>query len=91
MLMITTTLLLKILDKLGIGEPVIKILRSCFASLAGMFREILFMHHYSCFSTSSFVTVVSQKHSRQTRPNYYLDVALFFIKDQIVHNFGKNA
>ena len=49
MLMITTTLLLKILDKLGIGEPVIKILRSCFASLAGMFREILFMHHYSCF------------------------------------------
>ena len=75
-LMITTTLLLKILDKLGIGEPVIKILRSCFASLAGMFREILFMHHYSCFSTSSFVTVVSQKHSRQTRETYLTTILM---------------
>ena len=49
MLMITTTLLLKILDKLGIGELVIKILRSCFAPLAGMFLEILFMHQSLLF------------------------------------------
>ena len=59
MLMITTTLLLKILDKLGIGELVIKILRSCFAPLAGMFLEILFMHQSLLFffNPIPFVTV----------------------------------
>ena len=56
MLMITTTLLLKILDKLGIGELVIKILRSCFAPLAGMFLEILFMHQSLLFFSTPFLS-----------------------------------